>query len=214
MEIRSFRGNNRFLSNFYLVRLFNYPSNENFFQAMKFPKGSEHREKIRRMTPGQAKRYARENNKEWREDWRDINLEVMFTGLKEKFRPGSVLAQHLITTGDAYLVEGNYWHDNFWGDCTCENKDGKHPDCLGGGENYLGQMLMWIREELIDPHAHDTCIKCDGSGKWLFAGHFENGVWKGKVGKCFQCQGTGKETIYDRLRTNVYYNRYYQIPGV
>ena len=32
--------------------------------------------------------------------------------LPESFR------QQLIDTGDAMLIEGNWWHDNYWGNCT------------------------------------------------------------------------------------------------
>uniref|UniRef100_UPI00345E83CD NADAR domain-containing protein n=1 Tax=uncultured Duncaniella sp. TaxID=2768039 RepID=UPI00345E83CD len=46
------------------------------------------------------------------------------------------LAEKLIATGDAELVEGNYWHDTVWGVCD------------GVGENHLGKILMRVREEL------------------------------------------------------------------
>jgi hypothetical protein len=41
------------------------------------------------------------------------------------------------------LIEGNWWHDNFYGSCTC-NK------CVNKGENNLGKILMKIREELLE----------------------------------------------------------------
>lgn len=34
------------------------------------------------------------------------------------------------------LIEGNYWHDTYWGVCE------------GVGENHLGKLLMEIRNEL------------------------------------------------------------------
>jgi hypothetical protein len=41
-------------------------------------------------------------------------------------------------TGNTELVEGNHWHDTFWGvDAT-----------TGEGDNGLGQILMQVRMEL------------------------------------------------------------------
>ena len=39
----------------------------------------------------------------------------------------------LLATGDAELIEGNWWHDQFWGVCN------------GVGQNQLGKILMAIR---------------------------------------------------------------------
>ncbi len=46
------------------------------------------------------------------------------------------LAQRLLATGDAELVEGNNWGDRFWGICR------------GEGRNELGKILMKVRDEL------------------------------------------------------------------
>ena len=48
----------------------------------------------------------------------------------------TVLAQKLIETGNAKLVEGNCWGDKFWGVCK------------GEGKNNLGLILMKVRGEL------------------------------------------------------------------
>jgi predicted NAD-dependent protein-ADP-ribosyltransferase YbiA (DUF1768 family) len=39
------------------------------------------------------------------------------------------------------LIEGNYWHDNCWGSCTCI-KCADRPK-----QNALGKILMLVREE-------------------------------------------------------------------
>jgi predicted NAD-dependent protein-ADP-ribosyltransferase YbiA (DUF1768 family) len=39
------------------------------------------------------------------------------------------------------LVEGNTWHDPFWGDCHCGR-------CPADGENMLGGVLMELRDTL------------------------------------------------------------------
>jgi predicted NAD-dependent protein-ADP-ribosyltransferase YbiA (DUF1768 family) len=43
------------------------------------------------------------------------------------------LKELLLATGDHELIEGNKWHDTFWGVCD------------GIGQNYLGKILMEIR---------------------------------------------------------------------
>lgn len=49
------------------------------------------------------------------------------------------LAEMLESTSDAYLEEGNHWHDNRWGNCICEKCRAKE------GENLLGEILMRVR---------------------------------------------------------------------
>lgn len=223
--IDSFAKQYSFLSNFHVVPhgVYRYSTNEHFFQAMKF-ESQAHRENIKaQSTPGRAKRYAWNNRADVRENWKDISIDVMLTGLRAKFKPGTELAEKLIATAPAYLIEGNYWHDNFWGNCTCNNKDGNHPECIEQGTNALGQILMWVREELIDPNAHDVCFKCTGGnpevgipkGHIALHGHIDgwSGQWKGSTGVCYQCRGTGVETIQDRIRTNHYYDKYFKVGG-
>lgn len=55
-------------------------------------------------------------------------------------------------------------------------------------------------------HAGTTpCDGCAGDGVFRYAGGcFENGVWKGKTGTCFRCNGTGRQAVKDQRR-----NRYY-----
>ena len=52
-----------------------------------------------------------------------------------------------------------------------------------------------------------TCWKCNGSGLYYFGGPTVNGVYQGKTGPCFQCEGTGKEGDNDRTRCWSYWNR-------
>lgn len=69
-------------------------------------------------------------------------MEIMLELLRLKFTRNPELGKLLIATGDALLEEGNKWHDNFWGDCTCD-------DCRDiEGENWLGKLLMQVRDEL------------------------------------------------------------------
>jgi hypothetical protein len=92
--------------------------------------------------PRQAKRAGRQLI--LRPDWEDAKLDIMYQLVLEKFSKDPVLRQRLLDTGDALLVEGNWWHDQFWGNCTC----GKRPQCAGEGENHLGLILMAVRADL------------------------------------------------------------------
>ncbi len=141
--IVEFDGENEFLSNFYPSPILHegivYPTNEHFFQAMKTLDSAERKAIANAETPGMAKRMGR--TVKLRSDWEQIKVDVMRTGLMLKFSD-TKLAQKLIDTGDEELVEGNWWHDNTWGNCHC-------PKCSRlGGRNLLGMLLMEVRKEL------------------------------------------------------------------
>lgn len=92
------------------------------------------------ISPSKAKRMGR--NLTLREDWEDIKSQVMLDCLRSKFAAGSMLAAALKNTGKEFLVEGNFWHDNIWGDCKCAY-------CSNiKGQNLLGKLLMQVRDEL------------------------------------------------------------------
>ena len=139
--IASFDGKYAFLSNFFYAPFVYedniYPTNEHFFQAMKTLDPEERRKIAEAKTPGVAKRLGRKV--QLREDWEDIKLDIMRLGLSLKFHAHMHLIEKLIDTGDADLIEGNTWHDNYWGICLC-------PKCRGVGLNNLGRLLMETRE--------------------------------------------------------------------
>ena len=71
------------------------------------------------------------------DNWDSVKVEVMQECLNQKFNqePFKTL---LLETGDAFIQEGNYWGDTFWGvDLN-----------LKKGENRLGKLIMEIREKL------------------------------------------------------------------
>lgn len=71
-----------------------------------------------------------------RPDWEFVKDRVMLAVLRQKFRPGTPLADKLLATGDLYLEETNTWGDKYWG-------------VSGGvGKNRLGELLMQVRTEL------------------------------------------------------------------
>lgn len=139
-SIESFSGPYRFLSNFYPSEIeyegLVYPTVEHAFQAAKTVEHGARMYIARCQTPGDAKRAGR--GLKLREGWDDIRIAVMLELLLQKFRPGSALAAQLAETGDAKLVEGNTWHDRFWGVCD------------GEGLNMLGILLMGVREANFD----------------------------------------------------------------
>ena len=132
-----------FLSNFYEspfeVDGITYPTVEHFFQAMK-SKDVEGRKKIAAApTPGKAKRLGR--TIELRKDWEEIKVAVMKFGLAQKFRIPE-LREKLLATGNEELIEGNFHHDNTWGNCLC-------ADCQDiPGRNMLGMLLMELRTKI------------------------------------------------------------------
>ena len=135
--INEFRGQYRFLSNFYpcLIEFEGnvYISVEHAFQAAK-TLDEDWRESIFwARTPSDAKRIGRKVP--LREDWEEIKLSVMENLLRQKFNIFDFKSA-LLATGDEELIEGNWWGDTFWGVCN------------GQGENHLGKLLMKIRSEI------------------------------------------------------------------
>lgn len=137
-DISSFDGPHRFLSNFWVCPLecggHSWRSVEHAYQAMK-TSDPEERRRIRELaTPGQAKRAGQ--RVAIRPGWDEVKVEVMRHLVRAKFRQNSELAAKLLATGDAHLEEGNHWGDRFWGVCD------------DTGLNWLGRILMEVREEL------------------------------------------------------------------
>lgn len=135
--IREFIDAYAFLSNFYhspvKYRNLIYLNAEAAFQAQK-ESCEKDKEQYTRMNPAQAKLVGRNCN--LREDWEEIKEQTMYEIVKAKFTQNEALARLLLATDDAYLEEGNWWHDTTWGVCN------------GVGQNKLGKILMRVREEL------------------------------------------------------------------
>lgn len=117
-----------------------YKTSENFYQAMKLPKSRpDLRSEIASMSPFDAKKNIRIKGKYlWDSNWnREKSLKVMEYALNWKFQPSTDWFRKLRLTEDWELVEWNNWGDLFWG------KDLE----TGEGHNYLGKILMNIREK-------------------------------------------------------------------
>lgn len=133
-------GDYSFLSNFYV---YDGWSVEHHFQAAKTFDPLWVARILLAKTPGQAKKLGRQAP--LRPDWNEIKIPTMLTLLRLKFSR-TELAEKLLATGGAELIEGNWWHDRFWGVCMGKCKYGPHDP---QGENHLGQLLTQVRLELI-----------------------------------------------------------------
>lgn len=143
-KVSVFWGKYRFLSNFY-TSPFKYKNKvyktvEHAYQALKLA-DKDDREKVRlAMSPGEAKKLGRRYTS--RDDFEDVKVKIMYRMVYEKFKQNEELADRLLATEEMKLVEGNTWHDNFWGDCQCMKCE------IIEGQNYLGRVLMKVRKRL------------------------------------------------------------------
>lgn len=144
--IHNFRGEYYFLSNFFYSPVtYNgktYQNSEAAFQAQK-TLSEEVQWKFTRLTPRDARTEGRKLT--LRPDWEEVKDDIMRNILRSKFS-NPVLARQLLDTDDAILEEQNTWHDNCWGNCTCD-KCRQIP-----GQNKLGTMLMELREGLKEEY--------------------------------------------------------------
>lgn len=157
MAITEFRGVYRWLSNFHPSKVeFEgevYPSVEHAYQAAKSLNPTI-RKLIREvLSAAEAKRVGGKTT--LREDWESVKKRVMLELLEQKFSIPE-LQEKLLATDRQSLVEGNYWHDNFWGRCHCAK-------CNNTGANNLGDMLMDIRHKLRVQKNEQAAIRAAAS---------------------------------------------------
>lgn len=151
-SISRFRDEYYFLSNFYRcsIRLDgnNFPTAEHAFQWRKATLLEDQTRILEASTPGKAKRIGRSILLPAR--WDAIKLAWMTRVLQAKFSLPA-LSDMLLATGDAHLIEGNNWHDNFWGACCCSTCSTRI------GRNELGILLMKTRHKL---NSHKSKLVC------------------------------------------------------
>ena len=112
-----------------------WPTSEHYFQAQKY-KGTEKEETIRQARNAWwAARLGRELG-ELPSDWDTRRIEVMHKAVTAKFTQHDELKKLLLSTKNSVLIE-HTCQDAFWAD----GGDGT-------GENWLGKILMMVREEL------------------------------------------------------------------
>lgn len=119
-----------------------WPTSEHYFQAQKFA-GTEHEETVRNAKNAWwAAKYGRELAP-LPEDWHERRIDVMIDSVRAKFKQHPQLKNLLLDTGNAILIEKTK-QDNFWAD----GGD-------GSGQNFLGKILMMVREEFQTAEAND-----------------------------------------------------------
>lgn len=158
--INQFRGENYFLSNMYIVDkpLLTHdeiyvPTSEHFYMSSRFKRKKD------RVAVAHAR--AEDGDERIFADGlaaKDLahklidagkphfktpyeRVQLMHRAIFTKFITNPDLAYKLIETGKEQLVEGNSWGDRFWGVSPVDN---------GTGNNYLGIILMNVREKMLE----------------------------------------------------------------
>ena len=145
-EINKFSGEFRYLSNFFKSKFVDngqteWQTVEHYFQAAKTTNPFWKTIIWEAPTPAIAKQMGRQAP--LISTWDSIKVDVMRDALKYKFDQNSDLKEKLMSLKDIYLEEGNTWHDNLWGNCTC-SKCKKVT-----GQNLLGNLLMTLRDDYL-----------------------------------------------------------------
>ena len=145
-NITSFTGENKFYSNFYPVIVnvegLNFPTVEHAYQACKTKEFFFR--KLMAQLPADKAGLARKRGQTIirRTDWPIVKIDTMHDLLCQKFNQEPFKTK-LMKTIDAHIEEGNFWHDNEWGNCKCEK-------CKSiEGQNWMGRLLDDIRSQLI-----------------------------------------------------------------
>jgi ribA/ribD-fused uncharacterized protein len=139
VKIAGFFDEYGWLSNFHVEDVtcngITFKSVEHAFQAAKTTDETRAEEIRDAETPKQAKKLGRKKDLPMRPDWETKKIPIMREFVRAKFLNPN-LRQKLLATGDAELVEENFWGDVFWGTVK------------GVGENNLGKILMEVRAEI------------------------------------------------------------------
>lgn len=137
MIIDNFRGDFSFLSNFYESTIYvdgeRYRSVEHAHQAYKTIDPWSRKLVREAKTASDAKKLGK--SVPLRDDWDAVKIDLMRSFVRKKFE-NPFLRPLLVSTGDAELIESNTWNDTFWGVCK------------GVGQNWLGRILMDVRDEI------------------------------------------------------------------
>ena len=149
-EVMTFRGRFGFLSNMHPAAFEwdgrTYRNSEAAFQSAKSLDPAV-RDRFSEMTGFVAKREGKKV--QLRRDWERVKDEIMMEIVRAKFSQNPDLLKKLIGTGDMELVEGNAWHDTYWG----------VDAATGEGENHLGIILMCVRAELGGTEYADALVR-------------------------------------------------------
>ncbi len=143
-NVKGFFGEYRYLSNFHMCLVcydtLPFPSSEHAYMFAKLEQigmtdiqiKSEY-DKIFNMSAKDVKKWGR--SVELRQDWESVKYEIMAAIVFDKFSRNKDLREKLLSTGNKYIEETNWWSDVTWG-----------VDIKKGGTNWLGKILMKTRD--------------------------------------------------------------------
>lgn len=143
--ITAFRDDFRFLSNFWYVPIdyegVTYPTLEHAYQAAKTLDYTQREAILQASSPGDARKLGQYVT--LRSRWDEYKPQVMRKLLCQKYSKANPILRNdlVILTRGRQLIEGNTWHDNFFGSCSCAK-------CGNTGKNVLGKLLMEIRDTI------------------------------------------------------------------
>ena len=103
---------------------------------------------LKEENPAKAKKLGREVKNFDDSKWSKVCYEIMYLINYEKYFQNTRLKNILLNTGDKILVEANGAPDNRWSCGLYADNDKILNESNWTGTNYLGQILMQIRQEL------------------------------------------------------------------
>lgn len=120
-----------------LVNGITFPTNEHYFQAMKFinsPK--DFKDVLAAPTPKLAAEIGRDRSRLLRKDWESVKDDIMLYALRYKVSQHPSIKAKLLSTGDEEIIEDSPY-DYYWGWGSDHS-----------GRNQLGKCWMQLRDEL------------------------------------------------------------------
>lgn len=156
--IRSFSGENRWLSNFWLAPVelvafgqsYTFASTEHLFQMAKIEHTDLSLDAQRELfdevasleSPGRAKRFGRSIPSLNENSWNSAKDEAMSRVLRAKYSQNENLRLQLLALDGYFIEEGNHWGDRYWG-------------VDGTGLNKLGLIYMDLRDHWLEESRND-----------------------------------------------------------
>lgn len=119
-----------------------------FHKVMMFKKYDLADQIMKTQDPAACKKIAGQKFPEFRADiWEQVCRAIVKRGVKAKFSQNTSIMETLLSTGEALLAECSPY-DKIWG-IGIDIADPKRFNCTKwNGSNYLGRILMEVREEL------------------------------------------------------------------
>lgn len=143
--IDRFIGEHEHMSNFFAVPFtfagIQWPTREHAYQAFKSREPSDWMRILSEKDPGRAKKLGRKVT--MRPHWDEYKIPLMQAIVHAFYREHESHRIALFRTYPATLIEGNTWHDQIWGNCTCGSGTCNRP-----GKNLLGVTHMHVRQQL------------------------------------------------------------------